>query len=369
MKMKRFLVMILFSMMFYGSPNALAQGNAEMSMTAKDAAEHIYATISAGRQFYSDKIVARLGEAGVVHASENWQMDDSLPLPAQFLALSAKEANDYGIGLKIRLIGLTPINKENGPVSDLETHALQNLSSDPGKPFTWLSQNGSSWSFQAIYPDVAKLDSCVSCHNQHPKSAKHDWKKGDVMGGVLIRLPLTSAPLLEKGMAAEDDLMTVSAPIVSDYLHTILRSNRTVYAKHVVKPLSEKKVVKAQENWMETNTLPLPAQFLKETSSLAKKLKRGLNFRLISLWPINFSNAPGNEFERKALISVADDPLRPYFGQFKRGRFQYFQAIYPDFAVSPSCVSCHNNHASSPKTDFQLDDMMGGIVVSFPVKK
>ncbi|MEE8268667.1 MAG: DUF3365 domain-containing protein, partial [Nitrospinaceae bacterium] len=47
---------------------------------------------------------------------------------------------------------------------------------------------------------------------------------------------------------------------------------------------------------------------------------------------------------------------------------QFFEAVYPDFAVSKACVSCHNSHPNSPKRDFKLNDVMGGIMLSFPVQ-
>jgi adenylate cyclase len=31
---------------------------------------------------------------------------------------------------------------------------------------------------------------CVSCHNNHPDSRKHDWKEGDVRGVLEIIRPL-----------------------------------------------------------------------------------------------------------------------------------------------------------------------------------
>jgi len=30
----------------------------------------------------------------------------------------------------------------------------------------------------------------VDCHNQHPASPRKDLKVGDVMGGVVVRVPL-----------------------------------------------------------------------------------------------------------------------------------------------------------------------------------
>ena len=230
-------------------------------------------------------------------------------------------------------------------------------------------QREGRWSFQSIYPDLATSESCVSCHNAHPKSAKKDFEIGDIMGGILINIPLTNVQLNEKGISAGNEVFRVPPQIVSDYVHAILDSDRYIYTKYIIKRMQALKIVDARESWIDDKALPLPAQFLLNTSRLARKNKVGLNFRLISLWPINFNNSAANEFERDALVSVAINPLRPYMGKLKRGRTTYFQAVYPDFAVSQSCVDCHNSHPKSPKRDFQLDDLMGDMVVSFPMRK
>jgi len=44
--------------------------------------------------------------------------------------------------------------------------------------------------FTAIYPDKAVSAACVECHNGHAGSPKHDFKVGDAMGGVVIRIAL-----------------------------------------------------------------------------------------------------------------------------------------------------------------------------------
>jgi hypothetical protein len=36
-------------------------------------------------------------------------------------------------------------------------------------------------------------------------------------------------------------------------------------------------------------------------------------------------------------------------------------------AVSPACVKCHNNHDDTPRTDFALNDVMGGVVIRLPL--
>jgi hypothetical protein len=135
-----------------------------------------------------------------------------------------------------------------------------------------------------------------------------------------------------------------------------------------VNRLAEKNIMNASESWQKENALMLPAQFMLSASNVSKQSRRGLDFRLISLWPVNKHNGPANEFEREGLESVRIHPIRPYIGRTTVGRKQFFQAVYPDLAVTEACITCHNSHPESPKRDFKLDDVMGGVVVTMPLK-
>ena len=156
--------------------------------------------------------------------------------------------------------------------------------------------------------------------------------------------------------------------VVADYVHSVLDSDRTVYARHVVNRLEERGILHSKEKWENEKALMLPAQFLLNSAGAIENKRLGLHFRLISLYPINPQNRPANEFEQNGLESVEVHPIRPYIQITKVGRKKYFQAIYPDVAVTRGCVNCHNGHPRSPKKDFALDDVMGGILVSFPIK-
>jgi hypothetical protein len=52
----------------------------------------------------------------------------------------------------------------------------------------------------------------------------------------------------------------------------------------------------------------------------------------------------------------------------KVGSARYFQAVYPDLAVTEGCIGCHNAHPESPKRDFKVNDVMGALVISIPMK-
>ena len=43
-----------------------------------------------------------------------------------------------------------------------------------------------------------------------------------------------------------------------------------------------------------------------------------------------------------------------------------YTAMFADLAVAPGCVSCHNEHPSSPKTSWKRDDIMGATTWSYP---
>jgi len=53
-----------------------------------------------------------------------------------------------------------------------------------------MTTEGGARVFQALYPDKALSSQCADCHNVHSQSPKRDFKEGDVMGGVLVTIPL-----------------------------------------------------------------------------------------------------------------------------------------------------------------------------------
>jgi len=156
---------------------------------------------------------------------------------------------------------------------------------------------------------------------------------------------------------------------VADYIHDIIEADRTLYTTHVVERMQETGTAIASEGWEERNALPLPAQMLLLSGERVRNKGGGLNYRLASLWPIYQKNGPANDFEKKGLKAVQQNPNKPYTGFINQGEGRLYVAIYADLAVSKSCVNCHNRHLLSPRRDQKLGDVMGGIIISFPVKR
>jgi len=185
-----------------------------------------------------------------------------------------------------------------------------------------------------------------------------------VVGGIGVTLCVFAA--VGCGFTGKESAGAVPPETVVDYIHSVLEADRTFYTVHVVERMQRRGVIESSEKWRSESTLPLPAQFFQESSNLAAMTGTKVRYRLISLNPINKQNAPHTEFERTALEAVTTHPEQPYKGQVREGETRYFQAVYADHAVSPVCVSCHNADPRSPKHDYKLNDVLGGVLISIP---
>jgi hypothetical protein len=166
------------------------------------------------------------------------------------------------------------------------------------------------------------------------------------------------------------DLPGIAPETVTDYIHAVIEADRTFYTIHIVERLQKQGGAPTAENWRtQKKTLPLPAQFLAEASNLSSMTGTRVRYRLISLWQINPQNGPDDESEKKGLDAVREHPEQAATGTVTVGNQTYFQAIYADRAVSQACVGCHNTHPHSPKKDFKVGDVMGGLVIEIPLGK
>lgn len=188
------------------------------------------------------------------------------------------------------------------------------------------------------------------------------------IGISLLMSPALSLPVFAGSEEGVVPVGKVKPEIVADFIHAVIESDRTLYTTHVVDRMEETGTVMASEAWASRNALPLPAQMLLLTGNMVKNKGLGLEYRLASLLPIYQKNAPASDFEKIGLTAVEHNPSQPFTGYVNRGNKTYFEAIYADLAVSKACVNCHNTHLLSPKRDRKLGEVMGGIIISFPVE-
>ena len=127
-------------------------------------------------------------------------------------------------------------------------------------------------------------------------------------------------------------------------------------------------MIKASEHFEDDKALVLPAQMFRFGAETVAKKTDAFSYSLQSLWPINKQNAPKTDAEKTGLQYIFDNKGENYYTTEELGGQKYFTAVYPDPAVAPVCVSCHNEHKDTPKSDFKLGDVMGGVVIRIPIE-
>lgn len=190
-------------------------------------------------------------------------------------------------------------------------------------------------------------------------------KTGGLMLGVLCAIMLAA---VQANVAHAEEREGIPPELVAEYIYAVIQADRSIYSTHVVEQLQSRKVTLAAEDWKERGVLPLPAQMLQMAGQEVEGLGLGVRIRLSSLGPIYTKNEPVDPFERAGLEAVKKNPRKPYTGVMTDGDKRYFKAIFADRAVSMACVTCHNSHPLSAKRDYALYDVMGGIIISFPIR-
>jgi uncharacterized protein DUF3365 len=165
---------------------ALSIGTAVPFVLAADTsqeitAKYILATAKAFRTVYSKTIVEQAEKVGV-KPSENYMTDEhTIMIPAHFVKAAGAEIKDFELGL----IGLTPISKANLPKTQAEADALKKMMADPElKVLTFADGK----QFKGLAADHGIVQACVDCHNTHQNSPKKDFRKGDLMGAIVVRI-------------------------------------------------------------------------------------------------------------------------------------------------------------------------------------
>lgn len=168
-----------------------AAASAQAQVSYKDMADALHAVMESDRTVYTRLIVNRLqNEEKVIKASEHWKDDKALVLPAQMFRFGAEMVAEKKMGFSYSLQSMWPINKQNAPKTALEKQGLDAVAKDNTKPFYGEETLGKTKYFTAFYADKAIAPACITCHNGHKDSPRKDFKIGQTMGGVVLRIPM-----------------------------------------------------------------------------------------------------------------------------------------------------------------------------------
>lgn len=179
---------------------------------------------------------------------------------------------------------------------------------------------------------------------------------------LAVYLFKTAPPPLDDGLKKRGIQLPVSVlfNIIAEENNVV----RSLYTKEIVTQ-GKKSGLKFSEEWQdnEVEAGPLPALFLRAVSQALEKKSLPVSLFLGSDFPISSANAFDGQ-QTKAFQKIKSDPSKPAF--FYDEGIKRHVAMFPDFAIAAVCVDCHNKHPDSPKSDWELGDIMGATTWLYP---
>ena len=183
-----------------------------------------------------------------------------------------------------------------------------------------------------------------------------------VLGGaaLLVYLFATAPTAMESKASAKKTMSTQEALTLLAMENDI---TRTLYTKEIVGK-GKANGLKFDEDWADEDVIagPLPALFLRGVAGELAASDVPLGLFLGSDFPIESSNGfEGRQMD--AFKAMRQDLLPKHFVDENTGEHI---SMFPDFASAGPCVSCHNAHERTSKSDWQLGDLMGATTWSYP---
>lgn len=146
------------------------------------------------RKLWTKEIVGA-GQKQGLKFREDWKETgvEAGPLPALFLRETASRLEKEPIPLSLFLGSDAPINKANA-FDAIQEQKFQIIKKERLPQFFY---SADIERYTGMFPDIASVEPCVKCHNEHPDTPKKDWVLLDVMGATTWLYPAESVSLEE----------------------------------------------------------------------------------------------------------------------------------------------------------------------------
>ncbi len=158
--------------------------------TAKIATQQIIEN----RKYYTKNVIEKLNKDGVVEVHPNYsyiKIDGGIPLPATFVNEVSNNISENGM-YSYNLLSKWNINKEKGLRTDIEKEAFSYLFVNKDSVFKRFEVDNGRYLLHYATADIASASACVSCHNNQEESPKKDFKLGDLMGILMVTIPISA---------------------------------------------------------------------------------------------------------------------------------------------------------------------------------
>ena len=180
-----------------------------------------------------------------------------------------------------------------------------------------------------------------------------------VVTGLLIAFLLLALPLavwLDLTNLAEAALRRQATD-----LNSVITSVRGYYATNVVgRVLANPGSTKVVHNYEAVpGAIPIPATLSLELGRVIGAQQENINYRFVSDFPFkNRTPHQLDQFEKNAMQSLRGNPEQKIVDTATSLFSDQVRLIAP-VIMGQACVSCHNSHPESPKTDWKVGDVRG----------
>ncbi len=148
--------------------------------------------INTFRSIYTKEVVQKVKKYGMQITLHPKEHHNEIPLPVSIILLIAEQLKQDKSELSFKLYSAYPFNPNNkggGLSNQFAKQAWKALNKNPDKPFIRIENIDGRSSYRYAVADVMN-QTCVNCHNNHPKTPKSNWKVGDVRGIIEVSSPL-----------------------------------------------------------------------------------------------------------------------------------------------------------------------------------
>ena len=154
-------------------------------------------------------------------------------------------------------------------------------------------------------------------------------------------------------------------------LTTQMEEVRGYYAEHVASVCRKQGMEVTPDYAGKPNAIPLPATMVHELNDSLSRKEDGYTVRLYSRYPFPNRKDGGvhDGFEQEALRYLEANPKGEFWRRDDAGGVPAVRFAMADVMSSESCVSCHNTHPNSPKTDWKLGDVRGALEMAIPLER
>lgn len=202
------------------------------------------------------------------------------------------------------------------------------------------------------------------------QSRLRTWKVGTKL--ILLTIPLIAAASIIAAFVAQqhndEQFREKLAHRARSLIHQIM-ADRAYYASVVVPRVGQLGGTLGADYQHVSGRFPLPATFVREVSEATAQLNNGYTANLISPWPINKDKGIKDQFQRDGFQYLMAEQGDAFIRTDAVNGRAVMRVLAPDRASAQSCVSCHNAHPDSPKHDFQLNGLMGGLEITMPMDR